>query len=108
MRNKKITKQGLHESAAIFLLATALVKIIGALFKIPISSDYCLGDLGFGYFSAAYDFFSPVYTITVSGFPVAVAKLLRILLQKTSLKMLKKLFLLQEGCFSGWEFWQAF
>jgi len=56
------------------LLATALVKLIGAFFKIPISSNYCLGDLGFGYFSSAYDFFSPVYTITVSGFPVAISR----------------------------------
>lgn len=92
MRNKKITKQGLHESAAIFLLATALVKIIGALFKIPISSDYCLGDLGFGYFSAAYDFFSPVYTITVSGFPVAVAKIVADFTAKNKFENAQKAF----------------
>ena len=69
-------KQNLEQGAVILLLSTVIVKIIGAFFKIPISSDYCLGDLGFGYFSAVYDLFTPVYMMAISGFPVAVSRLI--------------------------------
>ncbi len=73
MSNKCSTKQTLQEGAYL-LIATALItKIIGAFFKIPLSSDICLGDLGFGYFSAAYDLLTPVTTLALSGFPVAVS-----------------------------------
>ncbi|MGI6279510.1 MAG: oligosaccharide flippase family protein [Acutalibacteraceae bacterium] len=69
----KVKQQNLTQAATILLFATVLVKLIGALFKIPLSSDYALGDLGFGYFSAVYDFFIPVTTLCMSGFPVAIA-----------------------------------
>lgn len=73
MKNKT---GNLGKSAVIFLVAAAFVKLIGALFKIPLSSSYGLGDLGFGYFSAAYDLFTPIYTLALSGFPVAIAKII--------------------------------
>ncbi len=67
--------EGFEKGAAILLISAIAVKLIGALFKIPLSSSYCLGDLGFGYFSAAYDLFSPFYYLAMSGLPVAVAKI---------------------------------
>ena len=68
-------KQTFEQSALILLLSAILSKLIGALFKIPLSSDFCLGDLGFGYFSSAYDLISPILLLSVSGLPVAVSKL---------------------------------
>lgn len=68
-------KQNLEQGAAVLLLSTVLVKLIGALFKIPLSSRACLGDLGFGYFSSAYDLFTPVYMMAISGFPVAISRM---------------------------------
>ena len=67
---------GFHSGAGILLISAVMVKIIGALFKIPISSDYCLSDEGFGYFSYAYDCFTPLYTIAMGGFPVALAQII--------------------------------
>ena len=69
-------RKGFHYGALVLLLSAVLVKLIGALFKIPISSDYCLSDKGFGYFSYAYDCFTPLYTIAMSGFPVALARVI--------------------------------
>ena len=66
----------LQKSAAVLIISAVIVKLIGALFKIPLSSSYGLGDLGFGYFSAAYDFITPVFTLALSGFPVAVARII--------------------------------
>ena len=92
MSEKKFKKQELHEGAAVLLLATAIVKIIGAFFKIPLSSDYCLGDLGFGYFSTAYDFFGPISTVTVSGFPVVISRIIADFTAKKRFKDAKNAF----------------
>ena len=60
---------------AMLLLASGiLVKVIGAVFKIPLSN--LLGDAGFGHFSAAYDVFSPFYALAMGGLPVAAARLI--------------------------------
>lgn len=71
----KLKEQNLTQAAVILLMSTVIVKLIGALFKIPLSADYALGDLGFGYFSAAYDMYIPIYTLALSGFPVAIARM---------------------------------
>lgn len=67
-------KTGFQRGALLLLCSAVIVKLIGALFKIPLSSRYCLGDLGFGYFSSAYDLFTPFYAIAMAGLPVAVSK----------------------------------
>ncbi|MBQ6847544.1 MAG: polysaccharide biosynthesis protein [Clostridia bacterium] len=72
----KIKEQNLTQGGAVLLLSVVVVKLIGALFKIPLSSDFALGDLGFGYFSAVYDLYIPIYTLALSGFPVAIARMI--------------------------------
>ncbi len=72
----KFKEQNLTQAGAVLLLSAIVVKLIGALFKIPLSSDYILGDLGFGYFSAVYDLYIPIYTLALSGFPVAIARMI--------------------------------
>lgn len=67
-------KTGFQCGALLLLSSAVIVKLIGALFKIPLSSKYCLGDLGFGYFSSAYDLFTPFYALAMAGLPVAVSK----------------------------------
>jgi len=74
--NSNQKKQTLEQGTFILLFASVLVKIISALFKIPLSSNLVLGDLGFGYFSAAHDLSTPIHTLAVSGFPVAIAKVI--------------------------------
>lgn len=67
-------QKGFQRGAFLLLCSAVIVKLIGALFKIPLSSKYCLGDLGFGYFSSAYDLFAPFYALAMAGLPVAVSK----------------------------------
>ena len=70
----KTQEKGFQQGAFLLLCSAVIVKLIGAIFKIPLSSKYCLGDLGFGYFSSAYDLFTPFYAIAMAGLPVAVSK----------------------------------
>ena len=69
-------KQTLEQGAFILVFAAILSKIISALFKIPIAADYCLGDLGFGYFSVYHDIIHPFVMLSASGLPVVVSKLI--------------------------------
>lgn len=91
MKNKE---QNLTQAGAVLLFSAIIVKIIGAVFKIPLSADYVLGDLGFGYFSAVYDLYIPVYTLALSGFPVAIAKVVADFTAKKDYENVKKTFLL--------------
>ena len=65
--------QGLLKSSMILLIATAVSKLLGAVFKIPLTN--LLGGEGMGYFSSAYGLFIPVYTILSAGLPTALIRL---------------------------------
>lgn len=69
-RNKRLFFSG------VLLLGSAniLVKVIGLLFKIPMS--YFLGDEGMGYFNSAYQIYTWLYMLSTAGLPVAVSILI--------------------------------
>lgn len=92
MKNTNVSNNSIQQKAIILLLSAVIVKIIGALFKIPLSSNYFLGDLGFGYFSCAYDFFTPLYTLSISGFPVAISKIIAEYVAKKDFEKVKNVF----------------
>ncbi len=66
-------KQSLLGGAFILVAATALVKVIGAVYKIPLTG--ILGAEGRGYFASAYNIYTPIYVISMAGLPVAVSRL---------------------------------
>ncbi|MBZ4670629.1 MAG: spoVB [Oscillospiraceae bacterium] len=68
-----LKKQGFLYGSAILAASVIISKIIGALFKIPLAN--VLGGTGMGYFSCAYGLFLPVYAVSTTGLPAAVAKL---------------------------------
>lgn len=61
------------KGAAILSIAGILVKILGAIYRIPLTN--IIGDEGMGYYQTAYPFYQLLLTLSTSGFPVAVAKL---------------------------------
>ena len=69
--NKKQTFLG---GAAVLALATAIVKIIGAFYKIPLKR--LIGDEGFGYFNTAYDIYSVLLMVSTTGLPVAMSRMI--------------------------------
>ena len=71
--NEKRTSQSFLEGALILSLATIIVKLIGALFKIPLGN--LLQEEGFAYFNVAYNIFTPLYSLAMAGLPVAVARI---------------------------------
>ncbi len=66
-------KQTFLHGAALLAIATAVVKVIGALYKIPLKM--IIGDLGFGYFNTAYEVYSVLLMISTAGLPVAMSRM---------------------------------
>ncbi len=66
-------KQSFIKGSVILLISALIVKIIGALFKIPLTN--MLGGTAMGYFSCAYGIFLPIYAVTGTGLGSAVAKI---------------------------------
>lgn len=72
-KTKGKTQHNLLSGALILMVSTLMVKVIGAIFKIPLGN--LIGMTGMGYYSAAYDIYAPIYTIAMAGLPIAVSKL---------------------------------
>ena len=67
-------KQTFLHGAALLALATAIVKVIGAIYKIPLKM--IIGDQGYGYFTTAYDIYSVLLMISTAGLPVAMSRMI--------------------------------
>lgn len=61
------------QGAFILTISTALVKLAGLLFTIPIAN--MLGGTGMGYFYAAYDIYNMLAVLASAGLPVAVSRM---------------------------------
>ena len=72
--SEPMKKQSFLHGAALLALATAIVKVIGALYKIPLNS--VVGETGFGYFNTAYDIYSVLLMISTAGLPVAMSRMI--------------------------------
>lgn len=70
---QKSKKQSFLQGAFILLVANMLVKVIGALFKIPL--QHLVLDEGMGVFNVAYQFYTAMFVISTAGVPVALSKL---------------------------------
>lgn len=108
MNNKnKTLKQNAPQSylhaSAILVAATALVKILGAAYKIPLG-EFILDVTGMGYFSTAYDLYVPMYSIAMAGLPIAISRIVaehvaagRYRHVKKTLNIAKKAFIVTGG-----------
>lgn len=69
MKIDKNTKSFIKGGASISI-AVILTKIMGVLYKVPLS--YILGDEGMGYFNTAYAIYGFLYILCTSGVPKAI------------------------------------
>lgn len=66
-------KQSVLNGAMVLMFGVVLVKLIGVLFKIPLTD--LVGSVGRGYFSSAYEVYTPIFAISMAGLPVAVSRM---------------------------------
>ena len=66
-------KQNFLQGAALLAIATAIVKLIGALYKLPL--NMAIGAEGYSYFITAYDIYAVMLLVSTAGLPVAVSRM---------------------------------
>lgn len=69
----KVKRQNFLQGATILMASMILVKIVGAIFKIPLGE--ILTESGYAYFSVSYNLFTALYSLTVTGLTTAVARM---------------------------------
>ena len=66
-------KNTFYGAAALLTVTTIVVKIIGAIYKIPLTA--LLPDEAYGDFNAAYNIYTFFLTISTAGLPVAISRM---------------------------------
>ena len=69
----KEKKQSFMGGVTVLAISTILVKICGALYKIPLGN--ILGDEGITHFNTAYNIYAVLLTLSTAGLPLALSKL---------------------------------
>ena len=80
-------------------MATAIVKVIGALYKIPLNA--IIGEQGFGYYNTAYEIYTVLLMISTAGLPVAMSRMIS---QASSLghyNQVRRIYRTARGIFLG-------
>lgn len=63
--------QNVMNGAFILVISTVIVKVIGLMYKIPLTAF--IGEVGRGYFNAAYNIYTPIFAVSMAGLPVALS-----------------------------------
>lgn len=69
-----LKKQNFLQGALILVVASMIVKVFGAIFKIPLTN--IIGVTAMAYFNTAYGFYVIFYMISTAGIPVALSKMI--------------------------------
>ena len=92
-------KQNFLQGTSLLAMATAIVKIIGAFYNIPLTA--IIGEKGFGYFSTAFEIYNVLLMISTAGLPVAMSRMIS---QASSLKhynQVRRIYNTARGIFLG-------
>ena len=90
-------KQSFLHGAALLAMATAIVKVIGALYKIPLNA--IIGTRGFAYFNTAYDIYSVLLMISTAGFPVAMSRMISEASSLNNTRQMKRIYRTAQAIF---------
>jgi len=96
---EKIHSQNYLHGAVVLLCANVVVKIIGAVFKIPLSN--LIGKEGIGIFNIAYNIYTALFVLSTAGLPVAVSKMIAEKAAKGQYEEAEKIFKVALFAFSG-------
>ncbi len=86
----KQKKQNFVYGSTVLMASMIIVKLIGAVFKIPLTN--ILGLTGLGYFTRAYTVYTTIYALTVTGLSAAVARMVAENLERKRYRDVRKIF----------------
>lgn len=68
-----VVQHSFLQGALILTIGIAVVKVVGALFKLPLANIITAN--GMGFFNTAYSFYAVLFSLATAGFPIAIAKM---------------------------------
>ncbi len=74
LTEEKDKSQNYLHGAAILTLGVLIMKLLGAIYKIPLGN--ILGDYGYGIFLATYNVYNIFFTLSTAGLPVALSRMI--------------------------------
>ena len=92
-------KQTFLHGAALLAMAVAIVKILGAFYKIPLKM--IIGDQGYGYFITAYDIYAVLLMISTAGLPVAMSRMISAANALGNYNQVRRVYKTTRGIFLG-------
>ena len=92
-------KQNFLQGTALLAMATAIVKVIGALYKIPLNA--IIGAQGFGYFNTAYEIYNVLLMISTAGLPVAMSRMISQACSLRHYNQVRRVYATARGIFLG-------
>ena len=92
-------KQNFLQGTALLAMATAIVKVIGALYKIPLNA--IIGEQGFGYFNTAYEIYNVLLMISTAGLPVAMSRMISQASSLSHYNQVRRIYNTARGIFLG-------
>ena len=92
-------KQTFLHGAALLALATAIVKVVGAFYKIPLKM--IIDDDGFGYFNTAYNIYAVLLMISTAGLPIAMSRMISQASSTGRYNQVRRVYATARGIFLG-------
>ena len=83
-------KQNYLHGAAILAVSVVIIKILGAIYKIPLAN--ILGPEGYGHFNVAYNIYNVLLALSTAGLPIAVARMISEANNLSRPEQVKKIF----------------
>ena len=74
MNTAGMKKQNFMHGAAILTVGVVIMKVLGAIYKVPLGN--ILGDYGYGIFLSTYNVYNIFFTLSTAGLPVALSRLI--------------------------------
>ncbi|MEA4893918.1 MAG: polysaccharide biosynthesis protein [Oscillospiraceae bacterium] len=83
-------KQNYLHGAALLAVSVIIIKILGAIYKIPLAN--ILGKEGYGHFTVAYNIYNVLLALSTAGLPIAVARMISEANNIGRINQVKKIF----------------
>ena len=100
MKSKKIKKEGFMQGVLSLMFSQVLIKIIGLVYKWYLTNKEGFGDKGNAIYSAGFSIYALLLTLSSTGVPNAVAKLVSARTAKMDYRGAHRIFKIAFGTFA--------
>ena len=90
-------KQNFLHGTMLLAMSTAIVKVIGALYSIPLND--IIGPEGFSYYSTAYEIYTVLLMISTAGLPVAMSRMISAASSLGNYRQVRKIYTVSRTIF---------